>query len=102
MYREGDSIFPLIEEFKKILDTCERDSSDKESILVNLVNVARFLFLCKFVASLKPISNKSWQNAINMHLSTAMKNHVDAMMKQTRKEADETKKNFEPFKKFMS
>lgn len=60
-----------------IVNACTR--ADEEP---DLVNSFRFIFLCKFIASLKPIDNQEWQNPINYHLSSAMSGHVEAMRKQ--------------------
>lgn len=80
-FGQGSNIYTLINGFKICVDACKY--SDKEP---DLVNALRFTFLCKFIASLKPIDNKQWNGPINAHLSSVMSGHVDTMLKQSKNE----------------
>lgn len=71
-FTEDSDVNTLFDGFDMIVDACRYSDED-----VDLVNSLRFIFLCKFIASLRTIENSEWQLYILSKLSSAMFGHVD-------------------------
>lgn len=60
--------------FKEIIEACKYIKNEAD-----IMNSVRFIFLCKFIASLKPIENQELLDKINPILNDAMCDHATKM-----------------------
>lgn len=86
-----DDTTALIKEFQAVLDFLKRNSAEKSDEW----NSLRFIVLCKFIATLRPIKNLKWQDSINSHLSQTMLDYVTAILREDKNE------NIEYFSKVL-
>lgn len=87
----------LKKSFADVLNACKLQSAKKES---DLVNAVRFVFLFKFIASLKPIDNPDWQEPVDVQMANKVREHVDYILHE--KENKNRSKNIKFFVKVLS
>lgn len=81
--RDGIPLPSLERSFKAVINACE---CDKDAPTQDSLNLVRFIFLCKFTASIKPSNNRQWQNTVDLNLGKTMKPHVDKLFQNKDKE----------------
>lgn len=81
--RNGIPLPSLEISFKAVINACECDIDAPTQDSLNLV---RFIFLCKFTASIKASDNRQWQTTVDLNLGKMMKPHVDRLFQNNDKE----------------
>lgn len=66
-----------MEGFQEVIEACEFIKNEP-----NIINSIRFIFLWKFIASLKPIKANELSQKVSEILGATMRNHVNNLKKE--------------------